>query len=326
MKTKAVISTILLLGFVLTACSVEVNGDGLRVSNPSNDAHATAIALAGYLGASSTRQANEEQATRAADSLTATVQMRQAMVMGTSTAVALQALGTATAQAQIASATETAVPHQVAVAQSVADTDVQDRWSWTWALRGAILVSVMVGLALVAFLRTRAKIIPRGKDGQLPGVLIGNTVHDPSRQIGPSATLPGTRWKLETIAWAIQCLIARDILPMPAHLVQLTDGGADSVQYLEAAKSADDVLKLSALSRPDGAIKGKDRVEFVKKQVTGGLLNGPSESVKVTIMSPSRSGDWMTAIASAFQVEPKLLTGDAPIQGEYVPVEPEGAT
>ena len=323
-KLAAIAIMLLLLVLVLAACAVEINGSGMRVSNPSNDAHATAIALAGYLGASSTRQANEEQATRAAESITATIQMRQAMVMGTSTAVALQEAGTATAQAQIANATATAVSHQAAVAQSVADTEIQDRWSATWARRGTVLVGVLIGLAGVAFLRSRAKIIPRGKDGQLPGVLIGNTMHDPARQIGPAATLPGTRWNLETAVWAVQCLMAQQVLPLPEHLVQLTDGGASADQLLDATKSANATAAMAALSRPDGVVKGKDRIEMVKRAAGGGLLGGSSREVKVTVMSPTGSTDWMRAIATAFDVEPKLLTDEAPIQGDYTPVELTG--
>ena len=320
MKTRPVV-IMALSCLALTACAVEVNGNGMRVSNPSNDAHATAISMSAYLGADATRQALDEQATRAAENMTATVQMRQAQIMGTSTAVALQAKGTATAQAQIANATATAVPHQADVAQSVADTGIENRWSWTWALRGLVWVGVLVGLAFAAILRRRSKTIPRGKDGQLPGLLIGDTVHDPMRSVVPAVTLPGSRWKFETAVWAIQCLVAKQVLPLPPHLIQLTDGGASADQLLDAAKSANATAAMSALSRPDGAVKGKDRVELVKKAAASGLLGGPSGEVKVTVMSPSGSNAWMNAIASAFEVEPKLLTESPPIQGDFAPVE-----
>lgn len=322
MKSRLIV-LVALLCIALTGCSAECNGSGCRLSNPSNDAHATAISMAAYLAANSTRQALDEQATRVSESVTGTAQMRQAMFMGTSTAVALQAQGTATAQAQIADATATAVPHQADIANSTANSTMQTQRIVVVAYGMIVAFVALTGLAVVAILRRESKTIRRGADGQLPGMLIGNTVHDPMRAIGPAATLPGSRWKLETAVWAVQCLLAKQVLPLPPNLIQLTDGGASSGERLDAAQSANQAAAMSALSRPDGAIKGKDRVELVKKQAAGGLLGVPSGEVKVTVMSPAGSTDWMSIIASAFEIEPNQLTEPPPIQGDFAPVEVE---
>lgn len=183
--------------------------------------------------------------------------------------------GTAVSINQQAQATATAVPYQA----QVAATNPVNAWSWSALGMGAagLVISIaLCALAFAALVRMRGRNIPRGKDGQLPAVWQNGTIVDPSRMVGPTATVvrPDLVWQ---IARAVDYLRTGRVAPLPEPRILLADGGANAEQLLEAAKSANATAAVAALMRPGQSTAEKNaRMEMVQK----GAMRGPWGEVR----------------------------------------------
>jgi len=230
------------------------------------------------------RNVTEATITAAAISARAKETAAAGEAIATATAVAWQAKATDTAWLLSIQATQTAVPNQDYI-NSVQNSNMAAR---QWAISVVLvffgsIAFVSAGFAGAAWLRTRSKIVPRGADGQLPGVLVGRTLTDPSRQIGPAVTTPPEPGVLWNVARAIRYIKTGDLLPIPESRVQLTDGGADADHYLEAARVAGAVGIASATFRPDNAESGrKQKIELVKQG--GGLLGAVASAPQTRVV------------------------------------------
>jgi hypothetical protein len=282
---------------VSTGTSVITDDTGIKVGNPEQFARATGVARAADLAREGTRQAMDGQATRAASSAQATA---------TAAAVFMQA--TQTAIAQNAQATATAIPFQAALVENRVSNETVRTNVLTVALGTGVLVAALLALAIITLVRTRARLIPRGSDGQLPGVLIGGSVLDPSRQIGPAITAPG-QWSVFA-RWTVECLVQRRWLPYPdPPRVELADGGADADHYLEAARVAGMVGVASAMFRPENERGRRAKLDIVR---TGGSL-APGLGAPVPITRIAVTGD--SAIQPiAEMLGARLPPGGAPVE------------
>lgn len=259
---------------IMTGTAVTTSESGVQVGNPETFARATGVARAADLAREATAQALEYRATQEAANSLATSTAAAVQMQATGTAIAGNAIATATAQAQIANATETAVPWQAPQVANQTQTAMVNRWTGTVALGAGLVVVFLLGLAFVLMVRTRARMIPRGADGQLPGVLIGGTLTDPSRQIGPAVTVPqepGLLWNIDRV-W--RWVKTGDLLPVPESVVKLTDGGASADHLLEAARQAAQVATAAAIFRPGDPQARKEKIELLIKKDTGRLLGG----------------------------------------------------
>jgi len=205
------------------------------------------------------------------------------------TATILRVQNLATQDAAYVQAYQTAVPTRIAeefAAQRASDQAAND-----W-LMGGLAMFVLVGLAVVVFIRSRAAIIPRGRDGQLPGVRHGNAVTDLQRAIGPTVVV-----QQPSAADRFWHLVKHQ--PLPAPHVLLTDGGADADHYLAAAESANQATTVAALMRPDQSdAERKQRLEIVTKNGGGlPLLGGGSSITRVVGVGDSAVDSFARAIA-----------------------------
>ena len=281
----------LVLIMILAACSAcgygaTINERGVTIGQPEVYARATGIARAADLAREGTAQAMMFEATReaAAAQAMATREALSARATATSQAAAINA--TVVALVQQADATATAVPYQAPLVENRTNNEMARTNALTGALGAGLVLAALLGLAVVAMVRTRARIIPRGADGQLPGVMIGNSVIDPARQIGPAVTAP-SGWAVFA-RWTVGCIAERRLLPYPdPQRLQLADGGADADHYLEAARVAGAVGVASATYRPDNAARGrKAKLEIESRRPSLGL-GAPSPMTRVVITGDS---------------------------------------
>lgn len=305
---------------IITGTAVTTNEGGIQVGNPETFARATGVARAADLAQAATAQALEYSATQEAANSLATATAAAVQMQATGTALAGNAIASATAAEQIANATATAVPWQAPQAANQAQTTMVNRWTGAATLVAGLIISFFLGLAFVAFVQTRAKIVPRGPDGQLPAVLIGRTLTDPSRQIGPAVTMPPESGVLWNLARAVRYIKTGDLLPLPESRVQLTDGGADADHLLEAARIAGAVNVASATFRPDNADAGrKAKIELVQKQ-GGGLFGAMASAPQTRVVITGDSAIEQIAKQLGDRLPPMLAQPDQPnpnvIEGE----------
>jgi len=191
------------------------------------------------------------------------------------TAAAWQARATDTAWTLSVQATQTAVPYNAPRVGASAATDITKEWAVTvLGVTGGLFVAVLLGLAFVAMVRTRAAMIPRDASGQLPGVLMGNTLTDPQRQIGPAVTMPQKPDLLFQVERVVHYLKSGVVLPLPESRVTLTDAGATADHLLEAARIAGQVTTAAAVFRPGDPKERKEKIELLVKRDGGRLLGG----------------------------------------------------
>jgi hypothetical protein len=262
----------LALMFVLASCAAcgygaSFDGEGVKFGRPQDFAAATGVARASELALEATAQALDFKATREAAS----------------------AAAMATALAQRANATATAAPFQAALAQNRATNEMLRANIKTVATGIGVLVVALFALAIIAVIRKRARVIPRGQDGQLPGVLIGNSFVDPARQIGPAVTAPSG---LAVFArWMVGCMAEGRLLPYPnAQRLELADGGADADHYLEAARVAGAVGVASAMYRPDNADGRREKLKLELSQRQGNQMLGlgaPAPMTRIVVTGDS---------------------------------------
>lgn len=197
----------------------------------------------------------------------------------TQTAVIAQVQATATALQVQAAATATAVPFNAVIAQTTADTQNVRTWVITGLTGGLAVASVLLALAIAATVYTRSKMLPRARDGQAQPVLIGGTVVDTQRAIGPAVTV-----RNPDIVDQFWHIVHGQPLPEP-HVMAL-DAGADADHLLAAANSANAVSATSALMRPGLAPHDRSaRVELTHKAGSRdpwtGQVNAPQTRVVV---------------------------------------------
>jgi len=267
-----------------------------------------------------------------ASALTSEAGSIDAAYRATSAAVAAQATqdanqwqATATAAAWLLSiqATQTAVPNQDYI-NSVQNSNMAAR---QWAISVVLvffgsIAFVSAGFAGAAWLRTRSKIVPRGADGQLPGVLVGRTLTDPSRAIGPAVTMPPEPDLLWTIARVVRYIKTGDLLPVPESRVRLTDGGADADHLLEAARVAGAVNIASAIFRPDNVESGrKAKIELLQKQ-GGGLLGAVASAPQTRVVITGDSAIEQIARQLGDKLPPMLARPAEPHDANIVESEP----
>lgn len=277
------------------ATSDALNNAALEQSNA-----ARATSAAGQAYATATAVENSARATSTSVAVS---------VGGTSTAIALQAQATAAIQNQIIDATRTAVPYQAIDVETNSQTERARNWTATGGLIGLVAVAILMGLAFVSLVRTRGKLIPRGADGQLPGVLLGGVVIDPQRMLG-ATTVPQADYLYQVYRIA-HYLGTGKVLPNPDQTPRLPDG-VDADHLLAAVSSANAATGLAALARPGADPRDiKTRVEIIKQN--GGLpqLAPPPTSTRVVFQGPvqaiaARLGDLLPD-----ENPPTLIEGEA---------------
>ena len=309
------ISVLAIVLFVITALA----GLLLSACEPGPEEKARAMQIAVTTEAIGTAAAidNSFRATSAASDVQGTATSSASSVQATSTANAIsaqatgdsnqwQATATAAAWSLSIQATQTAVPNQ-AQQNAVANSNATYR-QWVVSIIGISGGSLALILALfagAAWVRMRAKIIPRGPDGQLPGFVQGGALADPQRQLGV-VQLPSVGAG-DWAAWAIASIAARQLLPPPAGQVRQLDGGATAAEYLEIARSANAAATAQAVF--GGATTQRavaERIELLRKPGLAGLLgNRGGQEVRVTISKPT--DQIRELIAGAFGVPPALL-------------------
>jgi hypothetical protein len=275
---------------IITGTAVTTNEGGVQIGNPEQFARATGVARSADLAREATAQALTYGATQEAANSLATATSAAVQMQATGTALAGNAIATATAQAQIANATETAVPWQAPQVANQAQTAMVNRWTGTAALGAELFVAFFMGLAFVLMVRTRARMIPRDASGQLPGVLIGRTLTDPQRQIGPAVTMPQDPGLLWNLARMVRYVRTGDVLPLPAPQVQVTDGGATADHLLEAARQAAQVATAAAVFRPGDPEARKEKIELILKR-DGGRLLGAGRMPEVKLIDDPQKVD-----------------------------------
>ncbi len=175
------------------------------------------------------------------------------------TATILRAQNLATQDAAYVQAYQTAVPTRIAeelAAQSASEQAAND-----WCI-GGLAMFVLVGLAVVVFIHSRSALVPRGKDGQLPGVRQGDAVTDMQRAIGPVVAVQNPSavdqfWHLVKHK------------PLPAPRITTSDAGADADHLLAIAQSANTVSATAAMFQ--GITSNADRkarVELTRREGT----------------------------------------------------------
>lgn len=279
-KQLALVALVIGAALTLTACAAVIDNEGFKFGNPADFAQATHIAEMSQLASEATAQAVAFEATRQTADIQSRATAGAMQMQATGTAVAGNAMATATAKAQIADATATAVAWQAPQVANTARAAMVTQWTLAVALGAGVSVAFLMALAFVLMVRTRARIIPRDASGQLPGVLIGGTLTDPQRQIGPSVTMPQGPGLLWNIARAVRYVRTGDVLPLPTTQVQVTDGGATADHLLEAARQAAQVTTAAAIFRPGDPQARKEKIELIVKR-DGGRLLGRMPEVKL---------------------------------------------
>ncbi len=311
MSAKRLTLAALVIGlFVLVGCEPSptelANAADIRARTAATEAAGTV-----RLNAQSTAYAAQQYATAtsAADSAKATAVANEWQAKATDAAWTLSI-----------QATQTAVPYLAGRDHAAATTEVAQRWTWTAALGSGVIVAFLMGLAFVMMVRTRARVIQRGADGQLPGVLIGKTLTDPSRQIGPSVTMPQSPGLLWNVARAVRYIGTGQLLPLPESRVQLTDGNADADHLLAAAAQASQVAMAAAVFRPDNAESGRRaKIELMQKQ-GGGLFGAVASAPQTRVVITGDSAIEAIAKQLGDRLPPMLAQPDQPnpnvIEGE----------
>ncbi|MBN1888079.1 MAG: hypothetical protein JW850_08820 [Thermoflexales bacterium] len=250
-----------------------------------------------YAAATATVMAAQSIATREAISISIAATTAAVQVQGTSTTAAVQAQTTSTAAAAsvmqtaeaariIIEATLTAAPYNAPRAGADAHTEIAQEWGGVLALFTGIAVASLVGLALVAGLQTRARIVRPGPTGQMPAMWDGRTLVEPNRMIGPTVTTPARPDWLIEIARAVHYLRTGKALPsQETQPALLTDGQADADHLLEAARVAGAASVAASMFRPDNAERGRQaKIELLRKGGANplGLLGGSGVGVPTT--------------------------------------------
>jgi hypothetical protein len=285
MRKQAQIAALSILTICLAACGAVVDSEGFKVGSPSEFAKATHIARLSQESVAATQQAVNIEATRETSKINAQATTSAAQAKATATAAAWQAESTRTAWALSVQATETAAPYNASRVKAAADTEIADRWTLSLALAGGLAVALLLGLALVAWLRTRAKLAYPNKAGQMPLVLQGNAVLEPNRTLGAGTITPGRPGVLWTVARLVHYLKTGEVLELPTQKLELADGHATADHYLAAAKGASQVAAAAAIFQPDNAQKGRQaKVEMLTTGKGRGLLetNTPTTRVVAT--------------------------------------------
>lgn len=222
------------------------------------------------------------------------------------TATILRAQNLATQDAAYVQAYQTAVPTRIAeelAAQSASEQAAND-----WRI-GGLAMFVLVGLAVVVFIHSRSALVPRGKDGQLPGVRQGDAVTDMQRAIGPVV--------------AVQHPSAVDQFwhlvkhkPLPAPRITTSDAGADADHLLAIAQSANTVSATAAMFQ--GITSNADRkarVELTRREGTRDPWSGQLTPATVRIVAngddaieiiAQHIGDALPASVETKAIEPPL--------------------
>lgn len=280
-------AALILIALVLASCD----------PYPQDYAAATATVMHAHLIATRYAVTNSIALTAAAGEANATATAVAVRAQGTSTAAAVEVQATSTAIAAsamqtaeaariIIEATQTAAPYNAALASTNARTEMAVEWAGVAALMAGLALCGMVGLAFVAWLQTRARIVRPGPTGQMPMIWDGHTLVEPNRMIGPAATTPAQADWLIEIARAVHFLrTGKALPPQQAQPALLADGGADADHLLEAARLAEAAATASAIFQPDNAEQGRRaKIELIKKGDSNvlGLLGGPGSSVPTT--------------------------------------------
>jgi len=262
----------ILLSAMLVSCGPEADSRSRRIDMESALTSEAGSIDAAYRATSAAANA-QSTATAAAVSIRATATSAAVAAQATQDANQWQATATAAAWLLSIQATQTAVPNQDFI-NSVQNSNMAAR---QWILSVIVvffgsIAFVSAGFAGAAWLRTRSKIVPRDASGQLPGVLIGNTLSDMQRAIGPAVTMPQEPGLLWNLARMVRYVRTGEVLPVPESYVRLTDGGASADHYLEAARQAAQVTTAAAIFRPGDPKERKDKIELLVKKDGGRLL------------------------------------------------------
>jgi hypothetical protein len=260
------------------ATATVYRAQGLATANAHYN---TSLEQANY--ARQTASAGEAYATATAVAMSAQATATAVAVSASSTAAAARVAqwGTATAVANSALATSTAVPIALGVTASTAARD--KTWGWI-ALGGDVLLILTlfaIATAVVSWVRTRARIVPRDASGQLPALWDERTqtLADPSRMIGPAITLPHQPDALVLVARAIHYLETGQVQPLARERVETTDGGADADHLLAAARASLAATATAAMFRPDNIARGRgDKLEMIRSGVLALPMGGDASA------------------------------------------------
>jgi len=252
------------------ATATVYRAQGLATANAHYN---TSLEQANY--ARQTASAGEAYATATAVAMSAQATATAVGVSANATAAAARVAqwGTATAVANSALATSTAVPIALGVTASTAERD--KTWAWIALLGGTMLLVTLfaIAFAVVSWVRTRARIVPRDASGQLPAFWDERTqtLVEPSRMIGAAITLPHQPDALDALARAIQYFETGQVRALERGHVETTDGGASADHLLAAARASLAATATAAMFRPDNAERGRaQKIEMVR-QSGGGL-------------------------------------------------------
>jgi hypothetical protein len=265
-----------------------------------------------YARASQINAATEATATAAAIDAQARATTAAGQALATATAVAWQAKATDTAWTLSVQATQTAVPHNAGRDHAAATTEVTRSWGISvLGIFGGLAVLLLFGLAVVAWMWTRAKLAYPSRTGQMPLVLQGNTVLEPNRQLGAGVILPGKPGALWTVARTLHYLRTGEVLESPEPRLELADGNATADHYLAAAKGASQVGTAAAMFQPTQDLPRTAKLELLTKTVKGPMgISAPQTRVIAT------GDNAIRAIASQLGDKiPQLPAGDV-IEGE----------
>lgn len=242
------------------------------IGKPEQFAQATAISRAADLAREATREAVSFEAT-----------VNAANGQATATAAAVSVNATSTAIAQVAAATATAAPYQAAIAQNEASAKVVNLWAVTvLGVIGGGVAALSIAFAFAAWLRTRSRVAWVGANG--PVLIMGDSVIDAGKMIGPAVSVPGDD-KLIEVERLRHYLATGQIITKPLAALRLTDGGATADHYLEAARVAGHTNAIGAMFRPDNADRGReeklDILERRQQAAPSPVLHSPLPRITV---------------------------------------------
>ena len=226
----------------------------------------------------------------------------------------IETSATATVAAAYVEAQQTAVPTRV-------ETDVREAQTRAWGLAGGIAVALLFGLAVVTWMQTRAKIIPRDKTGQLPAILDGRTVAVPSRSLGAGFTMAHNR------GWFWQILHRGQSPDMP---MQVSDGNADADHYLDVAQADQQTAGIAALMRPGNTRPDRSgRLELIKKEGTSDVWGRQLTAPQTRVIANGNDAIEIIAKMLGDKLPKELSQPDTPPalpESAFLNLEPSPAT
>jgi len=144
--------------------------------------------------------------------------------------------------------------------------------SWGWV--GGVISITLIGLMIALLIYIRAHLIPRGKDGQLPGRALGDATVDMQRAVGPAVAVQNP-----SIADHFWHIVKRRALPEP----RIVDAGATTEQLAAIAESANAVSATAAMFQPGGSNADRaGRLQITQKKEMRdpyGITRSPATTV-----------------------------------------------